>query len=246
MATTAGNPFALDDQTILITGAANGIGASAAAACAALGAELVLADVADAGPVAEKLRHEGHAAIAARCDVTDRAAVERMIAEAGAIDALIVCSGICPFDDWNDANWDEVYERTNAVNVKGTVNCVRAALPSMMERGRGRIVLIGSLAGRTGGLLSGPHYVASKGAVGALVRWFARVGAPRNVLVNGIAPGPVDTSMIAGKSPNLASIPMGRIGQPQELAGPIAFLCSPAASYICGAMLDVNGGVYMS
>ncbi len=178
--------------------------------------------------------------------MTDRAAVERLLTEAGAIDAMIVCSGICPFDDWMAADWDEVYERTNAVNVKGTVNCVRAALPPMMERGRGRIVLVGSLAGRTGGLLSGPHYVASKGAIGALVRWFARIGAPRNVLVNGVAPGPVNTGMIAGRSLNLASIPLGRIADPEELAGPIAFLCSPAASYICGAMLDVNGGVYMS
>jgi NAD(P)-dependent dehydrogenase (short-subunit alcohol dehydrogenase family) len=157
MASTSANPFALEDQTVLIAGAANGIGASAAAACAALGAELVLADIADAAPAADKLRREGHAAIASRCDVTDRAAVERLVAEAGAIDAMIVCSGICPFDDWMAADWDEVYERTNAVNVKGTVNCVRAALPAMMERGRGRIVLVGSLAGRTGGLLSGPH-----------------------------------------------------------------------------------------
>ena len=137
---------------------------------------------------------------------------------------MIVCSGICPFDDWMAADWDDVYERTNAVNVKGTVNCVRAALPRMMERGRGRIVLVGSLAGRTGGLLSGPHYVASKGAVGALVRWFARIGAPRNVLVNGVAPGPVNTGMIAGRNLNMASIPLGRIAEPEELAAPIAFL----------------------
>ena len=117
----------------------------------------------------------------------------------------------------------------------------------MMERGRGRIVLVGSLAGRSGGLLSGPHYVASKGAVGALVRWFARVGAPRNVLVNGVAPGPVDTGMIAGRDPNLAAIPLGRIAQPGRTRGSaIAFLCSPAASYVCGVMLDVNGGVYMA
>jgi NAD(P)-dependent dehydrogenase (short-subunit alcohol dehydrogenase family) len=246
MATAGANPFALEGQTILIAGGASGIGASAAAACAGLGAKLILADIADAGPVAEKLRSEGRAASTSACDVTDRGAVERLVADAGAIDAMIVCSGICPFDDWMDADWDEVYERTNAVNVKGTVNCVRAALPPMMDRGRGRIVLVGSLAGRSGGLLSGPHYVASKGAVGALVRWFARIGAPRNVLVNGVAPGPVDTGMIAGRSPNLASIPLGRIARPEELAGPIAFLCSPAASYVCGAMLDVNGGVYMS
>jgi len=246
MAMTDANPFALEGDTILILGAASGIGASTAAACATLGAKLILADVAGAAPIAEKLRSEGRAATVAACDVTDRAAVERLLAEAGVIDAMIVCSGICPFDDWMAADWDEVYERTNAVNVKGTVNCVRAALPPMMERGRGRIVLVGSLAGRTGGLLSGPHYVASKGAIGALVRWFARIGAPRNVLVNGVAPGPVNTGMIAGRSLNLASIPLGRIADPEELAGPIAFLCSPAASYICGAMLDVNGGVYMS
>src|SRR5262249_34548678 len=93
------NPFALADQTILIAGAASGNGPTTAAACAALGAELVLADIADAAPVAEKLRQEGRAAIASRCDVTDRAAVERLVAEAGAIDAMIVCSGICPFDE---------------------------------------------------------------------------------------------------------------------------------------------------
>jgi len=246
MATTAANPFALEGNIILILGAASGIGASSAAACAALGAKLILADIADPAPMAEKLRRKGRKVTAASCDVTDRVAVDRLLAETGAIDAMIVCSGICPFDDWMAADWDEVYERTNAVNVKGTVNCVRAALPPMMERGRGRIVLVGSLAGRTGGLLSGPHYVASKGAVGALVRWFARIGAPRNVLVNGVAPGPVNTAMIAGHRLNLASIPLGRIAEPGELAGPIAFLCSPAASYICGAMLDVNGGVYMS
>jgi NAD(P)-dependent dehydrogenase (short-subunit alcohol dehydrogenase family) len=208
MATFGAHPFSLEGKRILIAGGASGIGASAAAICAGLGAKLILADVSDATPVADKLRREGHQASAASCDVTNRAAVERLVSGAGALDALIVCSGICPFDDWMADDWDEVYERTNAVNVKGTVNCVRAALPRMMERGDGRIVLVGSLAGRSGGLLSGPHYVASKGAVGALVRWFARKGAPRNVLVNGVAPGPVDTGMIAGRDLNLAAVPL--------------------------------------
>lgn len=242
---TPPHPFSLEGETILVFGAASGIGASAAKLCARLGAKLMLADVADAQPLARDIEAAGGSASSVSCDVTDRAAVELTVAQAGAVDAMIVCSGICPFDDWTDPDWDEIYDRTNAVNVKGTVNCVRAALPSMMERGRGRIVLVGSLAGRTGGLLSGPHYVASKGAIGALVRWFARLGAPRNVLVNGLAPGPVDTRMIAGRSVNMESIPLGRIARPDELAGPIAFLCSPAASYVCGAMLDVNGGVYM-
>jgi NAD(P)-dependent dehydrogenase (short-subunit alcohol dehydrogenase family) len=246
MATPSAGPFSLEGKTILILGGASGIGASTAAICSGLGAKLILADISDAAPVAEKLRRDGHQASTASCDVTDRAAVERLMSSAGALDAMVVCSGICPFDDWMAADWDDVYERTNAVNVKGTVNCVRAALPGMMERGSGRIVLVGSLAGRSGGLLSGPHYVASKGAVGALVRWFARKGAPRNVLVNGVAPGPVDTGMIAGRDVNLAAVPLGRIARPEEIAASIAFLCSPAASYVCGVMLDVNGGVYMS
>jgi len=246
MADVATSPFSLAGKTVFIAGGASGIGASTAGVCAALGAKLVLADIGDATPVADKLRRDGHQASAAFCDITDRAAVERLVSRSGQLDAMVVCSGICPFDDWMADDWDDVYERTNAVNVKGTVNCVRAALPGMMERGGGRIVLVGSLAGRSGGLLSGPHYVASKGAVGALVRWFARKGAPRNVLVNGIAPGPVDTGMIAGRDLNLAAVPLGRIARPEEIAATIAFLCSPAASYVCGAMLDVNGGVYMS
>ena len=246
MAEPSAHPFSLAGKTVLIAGGASGIGASTAAMCARLGAMLVLADISDATAVADKLGREGHRARAASCDVTDRAAVERLVSGAGALDAMVVCSGICPFDDWTADDWDEVYERTNAVNVKGTVNCVRAALPGMMERGSGRIVLVGSLAGRSGGLLSGPHYVASKGAVGALVRWFARKGAPRNVLVNGVAPGPVDTSMIAGRDLNLAVVPLGRVARPEEIASTIAFLCSPGASYVCGVMLDVNGGVYMA
>lgn len=81
------------------------------------------------------------------------------------MDALVVSSGVCPFDDWMAQDWDEVFERTNAFNVGGAVNCVRAALPRMVARGQGRIVLVGSVAARASGLLSGPHYVASKGGV---------------------------------------------------------------------------------
>jgi NAD(P)-dependent dehydrogenase (short-subunit alcohol dehydrogenase family) len=112
MATAGAHPFSLEGKTILIAGGASGIGASAAAICAGLGAKLILADVGDATPVADKLRREGHQASAASCDVTDRAAVERLVSGAGALDALIVCSGICPFDDWMADDWDEVYERT--------------------------------------------------------------------------------------------------------------------------------------
>ena len=112
MPTPNGHPFSLAGKHILIAGGASGIGASAAAICAGLGAKLVLADIGDAAPVAEKLRCDGHQVSAVACDVTDRAAVERVVSEAGALDAMVVCSGICPFDDWMADDWDEVYERT--------------------------------------------------------------------------------------------------------------------------------------
>jgi NAD(P)-dependent dehydrogenase (short-subunit alcohol dehydrogenase family) len=116
----------------------------------------------------------------------------------------------------------------------------------MQARHSGRIVLVGSLAGRTGGLIAGAHYAASKGGLHTLVRWLARRAAPHGVLVNGIAPASVETPMMQDQPVDLARIPVGRMAKPEEIAAPIAFLCAPAASYLCGAVLDVNGGVLMS
>ena len=99
MAGPGTHPFSLADKTVLIAGGASGIGASTATVCAALGAKLVVADISDATPVVDKLRRDGHRASAASCDITDRAAVESSVSGAGALDALIVCSGICPLDD---------------------------------------------------------------------------------------------------------------------------------------------------
>jgi NAD(P)-dependent dehydrogenase (short-subunit alcohol dehydrogenase family) len=133
-----------------------------------------------------------------------------------------------------------------AVNVLGPIHAARAFLPGMIERRRGRIVLVGSVAGRMGGLIAGPHYVASKGGVHALVKWLARQAGPFNVLVNGVAPASVETPLMQGQPVDLTRIPLGRMAQAEEVAGPIAFLCSGAASYVCGVVLDVNGGVYMA
>lgn len=106
--------------------------------------------------------------------------------------------------------------------------------------------MVGSLAGKMGGLIAGPHYVASKGGLHALMKWLARQAGPHNVLINGVAPASVKTSMMADQPVDLTRIPLGRMAEPTEVAWPIAFLCSDAASYICGAVLDVNAGVHMS
>ena len=116
----------------------------------------------------------------------------------------------------------------------------------MAGHGGGNIVLVGSVAGKTGGtsLNTPPDYSASKGAVHALVKWMSRKAVTRGVLVNAVAPGPVQTPMTSGNN-TAAMLPMQRLGQADELAWPIAFLCSAGASYMSGAILDVNGGAFV-
>jgi NAD(P)-dependent dehydrogenase (short-subunit alcohol dehydrogenase family) len=238
-------PFDLGGKRIMITGGASGIGAATARLCARLGATPIIADRQEAGAVRAEIVAAGGQAETVACDVTDRVAVEAAVAASGRIDGLVACSAICPFESWDDPDWDAVFARTADVNVRGVLLCARAVFPGMVARREGRIVLVCSVAARMGGLLSGPHYVASKGAVASVLKWLARRGAPHNVLVNGIAPGATDTPMIAGQALNLAAVPLGRAASPEEIAAPIAFLLSPAASYLCGHMLDVNGGVFM-
>jgi NAD(P)-dependent dehydrogenase (short-subunit alcohol dehydrogenase family) len=232
--------FDLAGRRVLITGAAAGIGAATAKICARLDADIVPVDIQDSSGVVEGVR-------GIIADVSSREDMERVAAEVGAVDALVLNAAICPWNEnWQAPEWDESFERVMKVNVLGPINAVRAFLPGMIARRSGRIVLVGSLAGRMGGLIAGPHYVASKGGIHALVKWLARQAAPHNVLVNGIAPASVETPMMQGQPVDLERIPLGRKGRPDEIAWPIAFLCSDAASYICGTVLDVNGGVYMS
>ena len=238
------NAFDLSDRRILITGAAGGIGAAAARICASLGAKTILIDI-DAGAevIARAIRQTGGAATAEAADVSQRAEMERIANQVGAIDGLVLNAAICPWDeDWNALDWDASFERVTKVNVLGPIHAARAFMPGLIARRKGAIVLVGSLAGRTGGLIAGPHYVASKGAVHALVKWLGRQAAPHGVLVKGVAPASGETPMMRGRPVDLTRIPLGRKAEPEEIAWPIAFLCSDAASYLCGAILDVNGG----
>jgi len=241
-------PYDLSGMRILLTGAAGGIGAATARLCAQLGAEMVLTDVKVDEALLEELRRDGRRHTFESCDVRDRAAVEALCQRSFPLDALILNAGVFPQEDWFADDWHEQFQRCMDVNVVGPVNFVRAALPHMKERGAGRVVLLGSVAARTGGThASSPmHYAASKGAMHSFVRWLARRAAPE-VLVNAVAPGSTQTAMIAAFDPStMKAMPVPRFGLPEEIAWPIAFLCSPGASYICGAILDVNGGTFMS
>lgn len=242
---TLPNAMDMTGQRVLITGAAGGIGAAAARACAALGAGLVLADLTPPEKLAAELQAEGVEVSTCRLDVAKRDEVEKLAAECGRIDAVAAVAGICPFDDWIESDqFDTVFHRVMDVNVLGCLNVARAWLGRMAEQGGGRIVLVGSVSGRMGGVspIVQPSYVASKGGVHALTRWLAQRAAPKGVLVNAVAPGPVASEMTATTPYGIENWPLRRLGRPEEIGWPIAFLCSPAASYFSGAVLDVNGG----
>ncbi len=237
--------FSLEGRNVLITGAAGGIGSETARVCAELGATLVLADIEEPRELAAELRERGATVSTYAFDVADRGANERMVAEQSRVDAVVANAGTLSWEDWEEDHWDQAFERITDVNVLGVIHLARACLPRMYRQGGGNMVIVSSVAARMGGLRAGPHYVASKGGVHALAKWLARRAAPHGVAVNSVAPGATVTPMTEGRGYEASSIPMQRLAAPREIALPIAFLCSDAASYMCGATLDVNGGVYM-
>ncbi len=244
--TTSREPvWDLSGQTVLVTGAAGGIGRETARLCAAAGARLVLADAVPVEQTRSVNGPRGHDAQVFQCDTSNRAQVEQMAARIGPVNALADTAGICPHDDWMGDDFDAAFDRVLDVNLRGPINLVRAFLPAMIDRRYGRIALCGSVAGWTGGLRASPHYAAAKGGVHALVRWFAQRATPHQVCVNGVAPGPVETAMTQGLGYMPQDYPTGRLARPEEIAAVLTFLCSPAASYLAGTIVDANGGVHM-
>jgi 3-oxoacyl-[acyl-carrier protein] reductase len=238
--------LSMQGKRALVTGAASGIGKATAIVLAQLGAELVISDRAAMDATSDEIQAAGSACTVARGDLTDNAFIASFFA-GEPIDALAHCAGILEGRPWTeDAAWHERFHRVMDINVRVPLQLAAAATDHMAAHGGGNIVLVGSVAGKTGGtsLSTPPDYSASKGAVHALVKWLSRNAVGRGVLINAVAPGPVETPMTRGF--NLGpTLPMGRIGRAEELAWPIAFLCTSAASYLSGAILDVNGGAFV-
>jgi NAD(P)-dependent dehydrogenase (short-subunit alcohol dehydrogenase family) len=246
------NAFDLFGQRIFMTGAGGAIGGAAARACAQLGADLTVVDLKAPDELARELRDAGTKVKAYALDNSIRADVEKVIAEAGPFDALCDCSGYYVKGDWIDGgdDWETLYRKTMDVNVLGPVNLVRAVLPGMVERGAGRIALTTSMAARNAGstLAVEPAYVASKGGLQAIVRYFARQVADKGIVVNAISPGPILTPLLISANQPFAvdHYPMKRLGKPEEIGWPLAFLCSRATGFMTGAVIDVNGGMAFS
>lgn len=248
-------PGRLSGRIALVTGAASGIGAGIARGFAAEGADLALVDLVDeaaAAPVLDAARALGAQVSYHRTDVSDETAVRAMAAQAvdehGRVDVLVNNAGIFTqslLEDMPVADWDRVL----AVNLRGTFLCTRVLIGPMLERGWGRVINIASQLGQIGGS-EVVHYSASKGAVIAFTKALAREVARRGVLVNAIAPGPIQTPLLDGETPawraaKLAELPIGRFGEVSEVVPSAVLLASEDGSYYVGQTLGPNGGDVM-
>ena len=246
----------LTGRVAIITGGGSGMGRAHGFELARHGAVACLGDVdaAAAATVAEEIRAAGGRATSGACDVTDAAAVEAFVAqvvdEHGGVDVAVSNAGIKDRPhallDTTEADW----RRQFAVHVDCAFHLVKAALPALKRSPAGRIVLVSSEWAQTGpGFAHG--YTAAKGALLAFGRNLAVELAPDGILVNIIAPGTIRTPMVAVDSPELlqrwaAAIPLGRLGEPEEVARLVAFLASEASSFITGQTIPINGGAVIA
>jgi 3-oxoacyl-[acyl-carrier protein] reductase len=247
--------FGLSGKVALVTGASRGIGRATAEALAAQGAHVVVNYVRgeeEAQRVVRAIEERGGKAEALGFDVANMQATDEAIAalakRLGRLDILVANAGIA-VDNLVLRVKEEEIDRVFAVNVKGAIGCARAAIKPMMRARVGRIVLLSSIVGEMGNA-GQAVYAASKAALLGLSKTLAREYASRNITVNVVAPGFIDTDMTSSlgaevKEGMLKAIPLGRTGKPEEVAAAVVFLCSDAAAYITGETIRVNGGMYM-
>jgi len=242
-------PAALAGRVALVTGAARGIGAACAVALAEGGADLVLVDLLDCGETAAAVAARGRAAMGLTADVGDRgevfAAFDAARRRLGRIDILVAAAGIMPAGPVvaDAEQWDRVIR----VNLTGAQNCVAAAWGIMVAQRGGKIVLVSSIAAHVGGRIAGTEYIAAKAGLLGITRHVARNGGPHGIFCNAVTPGVIETEMNrAIAKPDPATIPLGRLGTPEDVALPVRFLCSDESNYVTGAVLPINGGQLFS
>jgi len=245
----------LNEKIAIVTGAGRGIGRGIVEKLAAIGARVVISDI-DQGSAQETARAIGGLTVGLRVDVTSKVSVEAMVKEVmehfGHVDVLVNNAGwdkVGPFLESDEPDWEKVI----AINLYGMLHCCKAVLPVMVAQGSGKVVNIGSDAGRVGS--SGEAvYSATKGGVIAFTKTLAREMARYKINVNCVCPGPADTPLFAElgqDQPRLRealekAIPWRRLARPEDIANAVAFLVSDEAEFITGQTLSVSGGLTMS
>ena len=250
----------LKDKCVIVTGGGGGIGSATSVRLAAEGAKVAVFDMnlEAAEAVAGNIRSSGGSAQAFQCDITDRSQVDAAVSQAQG--ALGPVHGLV-----NNAGWDvfkpflktvpEEWEKLIAINLVGALHMLHAVLPGMVERKQGRIINVASDAAR-GGSSGEAVYSACKGGLVALAKTLAREHARHGITVNVVCPGPTETALLSSVAEGArdpaklleafrSAIPLGRLGQPDDLAGMIAFFASDDSSFVTGQVISVSGGLTM-
>jgi L-rhamnose 1-dehydrogenase len=252
-------PVLLEGKTVLVTGGSSGIGAAAAVEAARHGADVAINYVgneAGANLVVARIAELGRRAVAIRGDVAEAATAKTFVADAvaalGRVDIFVSNAGICPFHAFLDMPAD-LFERTMAVNLHGAFYMVQAAANQMVAQGDGgAIVAVSSISALVGGEYQ-THYTPTKAGIHSLMQSAAIALGRHGIRCNSVLPGTIlteinrdDLADAAKRARMAARVPLGRLGEAEDLAGPIIFLASDLARYVTGAALLVDGGAYVN
>lgn len=245
----------LSGKVTIITGAASGLGRVAALKFAQEGSRIIISDVTDGQATVDEIKSAGGSAAFIQGDVTNEDSWKDVVTFAmstfGSVDVLYNNAGVMLGDDDNPVTTSmAVYERTMDINVKGVLLGCKYAIPQMLDQGKGTIINVASFVAHLGAATPQIAYTASKGAVLAMTREIAVIYARKGIRANALCPGPVMTPLLAAFLDNdakrqrrLVHIPMGRFGEPEEIANGALFLASDESSWMTGQSLIVDGGI---